>query len=102
MSICGLSRRRLRAAAIVALVACWPGGAALAQRSLLSDDDGGNGRSCMTDYMLRNFLADQGFTNVRLTVSHGRDWPAQGFKGGQQHLLTVDTCARQIYYRGGR
>ncbi len=75
---------------------------AMAQRSLLSDDNGGRDRPCMTDHMLRNFLASNGFTNISLNVSRGVDWPAKGTKDGQVHRVTVDTCARRIFYQTGR
>lgn len=96
------SRLRPVAAGLLVALALTASAPALAQKSLLTEDSTRPQRRCMTDYTLRNFLQQQGFSDVTLNAANGQRVPATGMKGGQRQLLTVDTCSRQISYRNGR
>jgi len=74
---------------------------AWAQRSLThddsDDDDEDHDQACMTSHMLRDFLAKQGYADVKLNAPN-RFWQATATMGGVKTLLIVDTCGHRIIH----
>ena len=54
----------------------------------------------MTDYRMRTFLAEKGYTNIKLNIPLGSYWQAKATRDGVTSLVIVDTCSARIINRG--
>jgi hypothetical protein len=86
----------LAAIATLTLGALVPSAPALAQGSLMSDDDDDDSHPCMTSNRMRQFLSAKGYSDIKLNSPVGTTWQASASKGSQSYLVWVDTCSSRI------
>lgn len=70
-----------------------------AQHSLMDDDDDDDDddkEPCMTSHRMRQFLANKGYSSIKLNSPIGDIWQASAVKGSQSYLVWVDTCSSAI------
>jgi hypothetical protein len=59
----------------------------------------GAGGLCFTDYMLRQELSRQGYGDIRLGSSEGREQDVDATRGGQRFKLEVNKCTGVVLSR---
>lgn len=99
----GITRSALTAVALTILsqTMLLPVTAPATAGSLIWDDedDDDSDEPCMTDFRMRQFLAEAGYSNIKLNSPIGTNWQAKGTQDGVAYLVVVDTCSAWIRQR---